>query len=210
MRRSRTSKTSTIGNMRFNGTKRLRSSVNGECKENAKFTCGNSSVNFRIPGMTPTVETFILRVDSPIKSGEVSTRRASKTRGLPKGSPMPIKETLSTFWPCCRKCIAWSAISSASNCRLRPIFPVAQKAHWKAQPTWEEMQSDLCDLNCRETASTRASSRKDRNSTFCAASPSCIWLLAQLEMYLPKRSLSLHFSPFGRPSMLCHLRWWHL
>mmetsp|Transcript_95992 Transcript_95992/g.255007 ORF Transcript_95992/g.255007 Transcript_95992/m.255007 type:complete len:211 (+) Transcript_95992:541-1173(+) len=210
MRRSSTSKTSTMGNMRFSGTKRLRSSVNGECRENARFTCGNSSVSFRIPGMTPTVETFILRVERPMRSGDVRTRRASKTRGLPKGSPMPIRETLSTFCPCCMKCRAWSAISSASSCRLRPIFPVAQKAHWKAQPTCEEMQSDLCDLNCRDTASTLASSRKDRSRTFCAASPSCICPLAQLEMYLPKRSLSLHLRPFGRPSMLCHLRWLHL
>mmetsp|Transcript_135024 Transcript_135024/g.419587 ORF Transcript_135024/g.419587 Transcript_135024/m.419587 type:complete len:211 (+) Transcript_135024:379-1011(+) len=210
MRRSRTSKTSAMGNMRFRGTRRLRSSGKGECKEKAKLACGNSSVSFRMPGMTPTVDTFILRAERPRRSGEVSTRRASKTRGFPSGSPMPMRETLSTFWPCCMKCSAWSAISSASSWRFRPTLPVAQKAHWKAQPTCEEMQRDLCDLNCRDTASTRASSRKDRSRTFCAASPSCRPPLDQLEMYLPKRSFSLHFRPFGRPSMLCHLRRWHL
>mmetsp|Transcript_56394 Transcript_56394/g.167850 ORF Transcript_56394/g.167850 Transcript_56394/m.167850 type:complete len:286 (+) Transcript_56394:532-1389(+) len=199
-----------MGNMRLRGTKRLRSSVKGEWSENARLTCGNSSVSFRMPGTTPTVETFILLVDRPIISGDVSTRRASKTRGFPNGSPMPIRETLSTFWPCCMKCSAWSAISSASSWRLRPIFPVAQKAHWKAQPTWDEMQSDLCDLNSRETASTLASSLKDRSSTFCAASPCCVSPLAKLLMYFPKRSFNLHFRPLGRPSILCHRRWWDL
>mmetsp|Transcript_24873 Transcript_24873/g.78385 ORF Transcript_24873/g.78385 Transcript_24873/m.78385 type:complete len:211 (+) Transcript_24873:526-1158(+) len=205
MRRSRTSKTSAMGNMRFRGTSRFRSSVKGECSEKARFTCGNSSVSFRIPGMTPTVETFIRREEKPSSSGDVRMRSASKTRGLPRGSPMPISETLSTFWPHCRKWRTWSQISSASSCRFRPTLPVAQNAHWKAQPTCEEMQSERCDLNCRDTASTRVPSRKDRRSTLCAKSPSLESPGEKLETYFPKRSLRRHRRPFGRPSMACHL-----
>lgn len=66
------------------------------------------------------------------------------------------------FCPCCRKCStsrchdpnlwlhpfntcyfpgAWSVISSASSCLFKPTFPVAQKAHWKAHPTWPSQHS---------------------------------------------------------------------
>ncbi len=36
---------------------------------------------------------------------------------------------------------AWSVISSASSCLFKPTFPVAQKAHWKAHPTWPSQHS---------------------------------------------------------------------
>mmetsp|Transcript_28209 Transcript_28209/g.71342 ORF Transcript_28209/g.71342 Transcript_28209/m.71342 type:complete len:208 (-) Transcript_28209:163-786(-) len=204
MRWSRASKTCAIGYMRFNGTSLFRSSVKGECNEKAMFTCGSSSVSFRMPGMTPTVETLIRRDEKPYRSGSVRTLMASKTLGLASGSPMPIIEMPSTFCWRCRKWSTWSVISSASSCRLSPTFPVAQNAHWKAHPIWEEMQSDLCDLNCSETASTRAPSRCDFSSTFCAWSPSELSPLSKEEMYLPNRSFKRILSPVGSWSMSCH------
>ena len=131
-------------------------------------------------------------------------RSASKSLGLPSGSPQPLRicscRDVTSFWddptvkkqladgsrcaqvdthahegnaihlqdmqwvcystvctaqalcPRCKKCStclrkmcdthrslgpgsAWSVISSASSCLLKPTFPVAQKAHWKLQPT---------------------------------------------------------------------------
>mmetsp|Transcript_119926 Transcript_119926/g.339957 ORF Transcript_119926/g.339957 Transcript_119926/m.339957 type:complete len:211 (+) Transcript_119926:539-1171(+) len=204
MRLSRTSKTSFIGYIRFTGTNRFRSSVKGECSENARFTCGSSSVSLIMPGITPTVETLTRREEMPRSSGDVMMRSASKILGFASGSPMPMSEMLSTLCCCCKKCSTWSATSSALSWRFRPTRPVAQNAHWNAQPACEEMQSDRCVLNCRDTASTRTLSRNDRSSTFCARSPSTTLPCAKEVVYLPKRSFSCHCSPFGMLSMSCH------
>ena len=59
------------------------------------------------------------------------------------GSPIPIKTMLSSFPQISSRNINCSTISFASRFRDKPRVPVIQKAHFIAQPAWQDTQAVL-------------------------------------------------------------------
>ena len=82
------------------------------------------------------------------------------------GSPIPMKTTLVTCLGGVNRRISRTcpAISNISRLRVKPIAPVAQKAHCSAQPACEEMQSVRREPSGIATVSMNSpSSRRNRN-----------------------------------------------
>ena len=71
------------------------------------------------------------------------------------GSPMPIKTILSRVPACCSIYKNCSTISEAVKFRARPRVPVMQKAHFIAQPAWQDTQAVFRpSLSVSKTVST--------------------------------------------------------
>jgi hypothetical protein len=119
-----------------------------------------------MPGTTPAVERVILRFPRFLIFGwfrhRIALRVASKFRS---GSPMPMRTRLSTGPPASRSpnrnC---PAISPEERSRTKPLRPVAQKGHPRAQPTWVEAQSVRRPDPPRRTVSIRSPSRSRRRN----------------------------------------------
>ena len=82
------------------------------------------------------------RAPMPNPSGRLRIVSAASTAGqLSSGSPMPMKTTLVGLSAGFRSTISRTcpAISNGVRFRRNPIRPVAQKAHPRAQPAWDEM-----------------------------------------------------------------------
>src|SRR5690606_40209247 len=90
----------------------------------------------------PAVEKVI---DLPEIASPAGWRRMSAARvvslKLSSGSPIPMKTTPRTGRSAsARTCCTCSMISHDWRLRLKPSFPVMQKSHASAQPTWLETQ----------------------------------------------------------------------
>ncbi len=87
--------TSSNGYRSLSGTRRERSSSSAAWRLTARPTCHGLSVNLRIPGTKPTVDTVIDRAPMPITA--IIRRSDSNTLSkLASDSPIPMNTTLVT------------------------------------------------------------------------------------------------------------------
>mmetsp|Transcript_56975 Transcript_56975/g.150120 ORF Transcript_56975/g.150120 Transcript_56975/m.150120 type:complete len:210 (+) Transcript_56975:191-820(+) len=148
------------------GTRRLRTASSAACTDHATET-GMSASRAMARGLGPTVDT-VTRVRLKSKPSR-STSRSSVCCtwvALFNGSPMPMKTTLDTSGSPSSRArrlarYTWASISAEERERTRPIRPVAQKTHARAQPTWLEIQrvvrsrfDSVCLFDGIKTAST--------------------------------------------------------
>ena len=79
----------------------------------------------------------------PLRAVEDRERRVDGAASSSCGSPIPMKTTFVTAIGGSSSAISrtCAAISHAARLRWKPMRPVAQKAHWSAQPACDEMQS---------------------------------------------------------------------